>query len=285
MHPSYRFQFGATVPLDLIRRTRFRERFVLDCPLAWVEDDATRVLYPFWVRREQAHVLRRFEPGDRPPPIAPPLAAQLAAAGVLITIPELACRREAGEALAASARPRFDAHRYSVLPSLIHPDHAAALARYYDALIASGAWVFGVAQVSHRHGWHNEPVARYFHHQLAEFIGRVAGEPVRPSYCYVSAYRGGRASLRPHVDRKQCVFTVSLWIRERTAAGTAPWPLWLHTPDGITSVTQSPGDAVLFRGCGLPHWRDRPPQDGTSTTLIFHLRARRFRRCARLGRT
>jgi Sulfotransferase family len=276
VHPSYQFQLGATVPLGLVRRTRFRERFVRDFPVMWVEDDATQVFYPFWVRREQAHALRRLVPGRPPPPMGPDLAARLAAAGVLVSAAGLARRREEADALARSGRSQFAGQRFCVLPSLMHPDHAAALAQYYDALIASGAWAFGDAQVAQRHGWHNEPVARYFHHQLTGFVGRVAGEPVRPSYCYVSAYRGGEASLRPHVDRKQCVFTVSLWIRDRASAGPEPWPLWFHAPAGIVSVTQSAADAVLFRGCELPHWRDPPPPGGASTILIFHYVPRDF---------
>jgi len=269
VHPSYHLQLGASAPLELSRRVRSRERFVRDFPVVWVKDDATCVLYPFWVQREHAHLLRQLRAGQPPAPIGSDLAAQLGAAGVLVTTPQLIRRRETGEALIQRAGPQFTQQRYCLLPSLIRTDHATALASYYDALIASGVWALGDAQVSQRHGWHNEPMARYFHHQLAQFISRVAGEPVRPSYCYVSAYRGGRASLRPHVDRKQCVFTASLWICDQ-AAGAAPWPLWLHTPDGVVSATQSAGDVVLFRGCELPHWRDQPPPSGASTTLIFH---------------
>jgi hypothetical protein len=124
--------------------------------------------------------------------------------------------------------------------------------------------------VEKRYGWHNEPVARFYHHQLASFVGDIAGEPVRPSYCYVSAYYGGRPRLRPHVDRKQCVFTVSLWITGRRSTRVEPWPLWLHAPGGVVAVTQSAADAVLFRGCELPHWRGEAPPGGAATTLILH---------------
>jgi hypothetical protein len=129
--------------------------------------------------------------------------------------------------------------------------------------------------VANRHGWHNESVARFFHHQLTAIIQRVAGEPLRPSYCYVSAYRAG-AVLRPHVDRKQCVFTVSLWLGGGEPTAEAAWQLRLHAPAGIASVTQAAGDAVLFRGCELPHWRDHPPPGASATTLLFHYVPRDF---------
>jgi hypothetical protein len=270
VHPSFHFQLGATPPLGLARRTRFRERFVREYPLIWVEEAATRVLYPFWVRRSLIPLVMRFAPGHAAPPLPAELTAQLATAGVLVRQSEIARRADEGDARARTARTEFAAKRYCVLPSVLSPDHVDALAHYYDALIASGTWAFGDAQVSQRYGWHNEPLTRFFHHQLADFVGRIAEEPVRPSYCYVSAYRGGRASLRPHVDRKQCVYTMSLWIRARESASGEPWPLWFHSPDGVVSVTQSAADAVLFHGCELPHWRDQPPPGGACTALIFH---------------
>jgi hypothetical protein len=144
-----------------------------------------------------------------------------------------------------------------------------ALGRYYHELITHGAWAAGDAQVKRRYGYHNESVSRYFHHQLIDFVGRVAGERVKPTYAYVSAYQEG-AVLRPHIDRRQCVFTLSLWLDHQPDAKRESWPLWFQTEQGPVALTQSAGDAVLFRGCELPHWRDRPPPDGASTTLIFH---------------
>ena len=112
-------------------------------------------------------------------------------------------------------------------------------------------------------------MSRYFHHQLTAAVSKLSGEPVKPSYAYVSAYREG-AVLRAHTDRKQCVFTVSLWLGRAAECGAEPWPLWF-------SPTQAAGDAVLFRGCDLPHWRDRPPPGDAATTLIFHYVPAAFR--------
>lgn len=270
VHPSFQFQLGATVPLPLVRRTRFRDRFLAGFPLAWYEDAGTGVLNPFWVRREHALIVDRLRAGQPTPRgLGEVLVGQLAAVGILVTDSELDRRRREAGALAESARRQFETRRYCELASLVHPTHVASLARYYDALMAQGCWAIGDAQVANRHGWHNESVARYFHHQLCGFVGRAVGERVRPSYCYVSAYRRA-AVLRPHVDRKQCVFTVSLWIGHASASAGNLWPLWLHSPEGVVSVTQAAGDAVLFAGCELPHWRDTPPPGVSGTTLILH---------------
>jgi hypothetical protein len=275
VHPSFHFQLGRTVPLDLIQRTQYRERFLADYPLLWVEDEGSRVLFPFWVRRQQAYLFRQFAAGYRPPPLPEDLAAHLAAAGVLVSRAAYEERRRAFETLVEQARPHFEEDRFCELPGLLHPAHVMALARYYEALVESGSWKLGDAQVTLRHGWHNELVSRYFHHQLTDVVSRAAGERVRPSYTYLSAYHPG-AILKPHVDRKQCVFTLSVLIERPQDPSTERWPLWFQTHRGNLFITQAGGDGVLFRGCELPHWRDRPPSDHAPVTLIFHYVPRDF---------
>lgn len=275
INPSFRFQLGSTIPLALVRRTRFRDGFLPDYPLLWIEDPATSVIYPFWVQRNQVYLFSCFIAGGRSPQLDNELAARLSHAGILVTHTSFDDRRGEGDALVDSARTYFAEQRYCELPSLIHSAHVAALSRYYQALISCGEWKLGDSQVHLRHGRHNETVARYFHHQLTALISRIAGEPVKPSYCYVSAYREG-AVLRPHVDRKQCEFTVSVSIEHGDLSSREPWPLWFQSHNGKVALTQRPGDAVLFRGCELPHWRERPPAGHVSTMLLFHYVPRDF---------
>jgi len=269
VNPSFQFQLGATVPIPLVRRARCRERFLADHPILWVEDPATRVLCPFFARRSQVRTLLGLQAGETPRPFdSPLLEASLEAAGILTTASELDARREAGETLVGRARKDLGDDRFCKLPSLIHPLQIRTLAAYYRRLIESG-WVLGDDQVERRHGWHNESVARFFHHQLTDFVSRVAGEPVKPAYSYSSAYRGS-AALGAHMDRRQCEYTLSLLVDHSSASSPDPWPLWFLGPRGKVSVTLQPGDAVLFRGCELPHWRDAAPEDQDQIMLLFH---------------
>ncbi|WP_428265316.1 sulfotransferase [Haliangium sp.] len=276
--PGFCFQRGATVPLALVRRARFRERFLSDYPLLWNEDPATLVLYPFWARREHVWLFDAFEPGQPPPSsLDPGLAERLRHAGVLTTRGAVARRCERGQAMFTRARDELERERYCTLPGLLQRAYVAALAQYYRALVDTGEWALGDGQVERRHGWHDEPLARYLHHQLIELVSGVAGEPVKPSYCYASAYRGG-AALHAHLDRRQCEYTMSVLVDHSSGqyaghmsdAESAPWPLWFQAPGGKRSVTLALGDAVLFRGCELPHWREAAPPDWAQTMLLFH---------------
>jgi Sulfotransferase family len=277
VHPSFEFQLGVTIPLRLVRRARFRERFVEDVPIAWVEDDQTTALQPFWIRPEHIWLFRALRAGEPPsPPSSARLRKLLVNARILVTEADLISRRQEGEAHANEAAKRFTTENYCELSGLLHAAHVRALARYYRELIAEGSWELGDAQVAGRYGWQNELLGRFFHHQLTAYVGRVVGERVKPSYAYVAAYREG-AVLERHVDREQCEFTVSLLIDEDPADGCSAWPLYFDTPTGTTSVEQAVGDAVLFRGPALPHYRDRLGEGRRSTSLLFHYVPATFR--------
>ena len=61
---------------------------------------------------------------------------------------------------------------YAPLGNLIHPFHVAALRRYYRYLIRTGAIQLGDGQSPRRYVAYNEPVARFFHRQIAATLER-----------------------------------------------------------------------------------------------------------------
>lgn len=269
VEPTLRFQLGASIPLGLATATRFRERFLTDQPILWTRNLLTQAYQPYWVPRHHARLFAEFEPDRLAPPCPAQLRAQLHAADIIASATE----RTAAERRVAATRARltseFAERSYCVVPDVLAPPHTAALARYYRELIASGRWALGDEQVARRHGWHNESVARFFHHQLTGFVGAIVGEPVCASYAYVSAYQQG-AELEPHVDRKQCEYTLSVIIDE-TGGRSVSWPLWFLAGDERSAVTLELGEGVLFRGHDLPHWREAAPMPGLAlSTLLLH---------------
>jgi hypothetical protein len=275
--PSLQVQLGGSVPLPVVRRCRFRERFVDDLPVLWVEDVASGAWLPYFASRADAHRLRGLMPDTVAEGLPPTLARRLARAGALLPVADGDPDATKHAARIAAIGKDFRADGWCLLPALLPSAHAQSMVGYLEALIAEGDWAFGDAQVSRRYGWHNEPVTRFFHHQFATIVSRIAGTAVRPSYCYASVYREG-ASLRPHLDREQCAYTLTLWISRRAGGGDAPpWPLWFRTDAGRAGVAPAAGDGVLFRGDELPHWREQPPPGGEGATLLFHYVATDFR--------
>jgi hypothetical protein len=270
LDPSVVIQEGVTIPLGMARRARFRDRFLSGRPILWTDEPETGALVPFWVRLEDFWVLRGLTPGCPLPPGFPArLRAALAGAGALGTAEARARRTALADAAVADAAEEFARTDVCGMGRMVRPGHCEALLDYYERLIATGSWPLGDAQVKGRYGWYNESLSRFFHHQFRNLVSRLAGRPVRPSYSYVSAYRGG-AVLDRHVDREQCEYTVSLLLGESGPGIAGGWPLLLDTARGSLCMVQRPGEAVLFRGTRVPHWRPPLPDGSTHTSLLFH---------------
>jgi hypothetical protein len=91
-------------------------------------------------------------------------------------------------------------------------------------------------------------------------VERVTGRPLLPTYAYARLYRSGDA-LERHRDRAACEIAVTVHLGHR---GSEPPPI-CFAPD--VEVHQRPGDAVVYRGDRLEHWRDR--FDGDSFGQLF----------------
>ncbi len=239
--------------------------------IVWVQDEDTCSAVPYWVGPELHNTLVRAErEGGLAEAIPENARFSLETAGILIQEKSAMARVEERHRFATIARNRFSEKGYVPVAHLIHPFHLSALRRYYRYHLRHGTFRLGDSQSSSRYVAFNEPVARFFHHQLTSRISEIVGESVKPSYCYFSSYTEG-ALLEMHTDREQCEFSVSLCIDYSPEPDLAtPWPLRLHINGGQVQVFQALGDALLYRGREIPHSRGPLPKGHSSTSLFFH---------------
>ena len=245
--------------------------------IAWVRDPSTRSQLPFWLGPKLEAVVRTLRPGE-------PLPATLSREEVFrlaasrIVVPETA-GREVQEQWHDAMRKNsaaFLQKGYLPLRSLIHPFHVAALRRYYRRQLRQGAFRLGDHNNPLRYVAKNEPVAGFFHHQLATTVSAVAGQPVKPSYVYFASYLSG-AELTKHTDRPQCEFSITLCLDfSPEPACETSWPIRLDTPQGTVAVYQGLGDGLVYRGTSVPHYRTPLPAGQTSTSIFFHYVAENF---------
>jgi hypothetical protein len=157
--------------------------------------------------------------------------------------------------------------RHPLLDQTTRPEDDA---RCRTKEVRTGAFRLGDGQSDRRLVSHNERVTRFFHRQLTDVVSAMAGEVVTPSYVYVAAYQEG-AELPPHTDREQCEFSVTLLVdHSPEPAHESPWPLHPGMPQGTVTVFQAPGDALLYRGRPLRHWRTPRARGSMSTSIFFH---------------
>jgi hypothetical protein len=264
------------VPEELQAHRDLLDGFYLQGPVAWVRDTAIGTLQPFWLGPRLDAAVSRLRAGE--PALSLPGGVRLLLAQAGILTPANHAERRAAEwsKIVARGAAEFRERNYAPLRNLIHPLNLAALRRYYRYAIRRGAIRLGDQQSGRRYVAHNEPVARYFHHAIANVVSSIVGEPVKPSYVYLASYLSG-AELKKHTDRQQCEFSVTLCLDFSPEPGLATsWPIRLDTSEGEVTVYQAPGDGLVYRGTKVPHYRDALGEGYTSTSIFFHYVAADF---------
>jgi hypothetical protein len=259
------------VPEEFQARPDLLRGFHLESTIAWVLDPVMKSLRPFWLGPRFEALVSGMGAGDRvPDSIAEPDRAVLAAAGIFELQDETEHRQAKRKQCAQRSTQQFREKGYCAIGNLIHPFHIAALRRYYRHEIRAGSIRLGDQQSSRRYVAHNESVAQFFHHQIANAVAVAAGEAIKPSYVYLASYLSG-AELKKHIDRAQCEFSVTLCLDFSPEPKLATsWPIQLDTPKGTVTVYQALGDGLVYRGTKLPHYRSPLAVGHTSTSIFFH---------------
>lgn len=258
-------------PSELESQRHLLKDFDMQGTVAWVRDPGTGSLNPFWLGPRLQAVVSRLRAGE---PVGASVPADvrwlLSGAGILIPEEYAKRRRAEWDEVVRKSGPYFRENGYVPLGHLIHPFNLAALRRYHRHAIRRGTIRLGDEQSSRRYVAHNESVARFFHHQIANAVGAIVGEPVKPSYVYLGSYLGG-AELKKHTDREQCEFSVTLCLDFSPEPDLATsWPIRLDTTQGTVKVYQALGDGLVYRGTKVPHYRHILAEGYTSTSIFFH---------------
>lgn len=89
----------------------------------------------------------------------------------------------------------------------------------------------------------------------APMLSGVIGKTLTPTYTSAKIYLND-ADLLPHLDKEDCKHTVTLFLG---GDYTHIWPIWMKKPDKHQTpelCALSEGDAVIYRGSEVHHWRD-----------------------------
>lgn len=87
---------------------------------------------------------------------------------------------------------------------------------------------------------------------LKPLIELTVNKELYPTYSYLRIYYNG-ATLKKHKDRSSCEYSISVCIKN----DKEPWDLYFESNDVITQIKLFEGDLVIYKGCEVPHWRNR----------------------------
>lgn len=107
-------------------------------------------------------------------------------------------------------------------------------------------------QVPNAHHKYADPAMETLLLNLKDIMEKNTGLTLYPTYSYYRVYRNGDV-LENHMDRESCEISTSLCFNYSFKDTEYSSPLYM---DGIP-VFLKPGDMVIYKGCELPHWREK----------------------------
>ena len=139
---------------------------------------------------------------------------------------------------------------FLVIPNFINKDKAVKLGREFKDYAETNN-LKDDAQVLNSKSYYNYIS---FLELLCEKITEVSfrvGENVLPTYTYSRVYKKNNV-LKKHFDKKTCEVSITLHLY-----GDKEWLFYLKDKLGsIVSVNLNPGDALLYLGNEIEHWRE-----------------------------
>lgn len=147
---------------------------------------------------------------------------------------------------------------YSYVMMRVRSDHLWT----YDPSLNKGdlsqkklPWDYGDPQKEELLGaqWdYADPLTEMLLEKVRPRLETATGIKLFPTYSYLRVYKKGN-KLGKHRDRPSCEVSVTLTLG---LDGSTKWPIYIEHPKGISAIHLNAGDALAYRGCEVPHWRD-----------------------------
>jgi hypothetical protein len=146
----------------------------------------------------------------------------------------------------------FLEHGYCVIRSLLSPSASQFLADHALNIANLPQFRSGDQQVPGTPAIYGDPHMERLLEQITPKVEAAGSILVYPTYSYVRVYKHGDC-LPKHRDRPACEISLSVSLAYEP---DEPWPLWVDPGLGPVDVWLGRGDAVMYRGTEVFHWRD-----------------------------
>ena len=116
---------------------------------------------------------------------------------------------------------------------------------------------------------HGAPVFDSLLEQLTPHFETASGKKLFPTYAYARLYSEHGEELAVHRDRPSCEISATLTLGFEGDV----WPIYMgHNEDKTeaTEVKMNVGDAVLYRGMDVYHWREKYKEGKWQAQVFLH---------------
>ena len=160
--------------------------------------------------------------------------------------------RSTANSAPGSFAENFSKNGHLVLRSLVTNPALAFLYEYASKAADFGKGRLDDDQAPNTPSWYGDAIMESLLEALLPRLEIETGIALYPTYAYFRVYKHGDV-LKRHTDRPACEVSVSLSLGY---TGNESWPIWIEQAGDGKSVALEPGDALVYKGVQLPHWRD-----------------------------
>ena len=157
----------------------------------------------------------------------------------------------------------FERSGYAVVKQFIPALMCQYIAKYIRVLEANSRLSFGDTQVERAFSGGSPAVTETLLDLMTPVLSQTLNCELYPTYSYLRIYVKG-AVLAKHTDRFSCEISATLPIEYE---GQRIWPLCIEIGGNVKRIELEPGDALLYKGIQIPHWRE--PFDGERQVQVF----------------
>lgn len=163
----------------------------------------------------------------------------------------------------------FKGAGYVKVEGLIDAQTVKTISQYFENKINRGEWV-GKQEIEQgeasKLGYYADPLIEVLLKQCLPAVEEQTGLELEPTYSFSRVYQEGE-ELTPHTDRPSC--EVSATINVACTGDT--WPIWMQYEDkDPAKCLLNPGDAVIYKGCEVTHWRRKLPKGQINVQFMLH---------------
>lgn len=261
---------GSPLPAEIATRLSHTHKLAPEQNLIWLEKAGSRFLNVYQYDPNDLAMMGLLHGSRQISQLSQPQLLALYRQEVIIQRGQIQQQKSDWHVSVNQAKRQMQKWGYAVLPKLIPAYQQASLRTYFRELEAEGYFQRGDAQVQARNSVYNDAVCRYLQTQLTPIINLITPEPVKPSYALLAAYQPG-AILRKHKDRHQCEWNLSLVMdMDPEQEQEQAWPIYIEQANQAHAVSLEIGDAVLYRGYDVDHWRNTLAANQRVTVAFFH---------------
>ena len=158
---------------------------------------------------------------------------------------------------------------YVKVNQLVDAQTVKTISQYFENKVNRGEWV-GKLEVEEgdasKLGYYADPLIEVLLKQCLPAVEEQTGLKLEPTYSFSRVYQEGE-ELTPHTDRPSCEISATINV----ARTGDTWPIWMQYEDkDPVKCLLNPGDAVIYKGCEVTHWRRKLPKGQINVQFMLH---------------